>query len=79
MFVISYCFKEGDIMGIKPFFSSEVLDKSISLYGKRYSDLGMMWCELSKKTGIDLEILQSYDDWYILEDEFYYYKNKFYF
>jgi len=55
-------------------FRDEALNKCILLDGKRYSDTGMMWSGLSNITGIDIDTLSMYDDWYILDDEFYYFK-----
>ena len=46
----------------------------IDIRNKLYSDSGMMWEELSKITGIELEILMAYDNWYILDDGLYYFK-----
>lgn len=46
----------------------------VDITGKRYSDFGMKWDELSKLTGIDRSILEMYDDWYVLDDGLYYFK-----
>ena len=56
------------------YFENEAVDIAIDISGKRYSDGGMMWEELSKITGIDLATLMAYDDWYILDDGLYYFK-----
>lgn len=49
--------------------------KEIDVTGKKYSDYGIMWNELSEMTGISRSILERYDDWYILDDGLYYFKN----
>ena len=49
-------------------------DDIVDISGRRFSDFGMMWGKLSNLTGIDLDTLSMYDDWYILNDEFYYFK-----
>ena len=56
------------------YFKNDAYDIAIDINNKRYSDGGMMWAELSKMTGIDVSMLMAYDDWYILDDEFYYFK-----
>ena len=57
-------------------FSDDIYNNVVDITGKRYSDYGMMWYELSKETGIPRTILERYDDWYILDDGFYYYKDR---
>lgn len=56
-------------------FRDDVYKDAIDITGKKYSDYGMMWNELSKNTGISKSILERYDDWYILDDGLYYYKD----
>ena len=46
-------------------FRDDVYKDAIDITGKKYSDYGMMWNELSKNTGISKSILERYDDWYI--------------
>lgn len=60
-------------------FKDDVHRNIILLDGKRYSDTGMMLGELSNITGIDIDTLSMYDDWYILDDGFYYFKFHFIF
>ena len=60
-------------------FKEEALKNRVLLDGKRYSDFGMMWIGLSNITGIDIDTLSMYDDWYILDNEFYYFKTAFIF
>lgn len=55
-------------------FSADAKDIAIDISDKRYSDGGMMWNELSLLTGIDMDTLKAYDDWYILDDGLYYFK-----
>ena len=69
----------GDIMYFDYKFSDEALKKLILLDGKHYSDTGMMWGELSNITGIDMNTLSMYDNWYILDDGLYYFKSCFIF
>lgn len=74
MFVILYLLEEGDFMCVSFKFKDSIKDNLVNISGKRFSDYGMMWGRLSEITRIDLEILQRYDDWYILDDGFYYFK-----
>ena len=60
-------------------FKKDVDDIIIPITGKRYSDTGMMWQQLSNIIKIDMDTLSMYDDWYILDDGFYYYKSNFIF
>lgn len=60
-------------------FRYDVLRNVKFIDGKRYSDTGMMWEELSNITGIDIDTLSMYDDWYILDDGFYYFKSDYVF
>lgn len=55
-------------------FKDEVLMNRVLLDGKHYSNTGMMWSGLSNITGIDIDTLSMYDDWYILDDGLYYFK-----
>lgn len=55
-------------------FKDDVVKDIVLLDGKHYSDTGMMWGELSSITGIDIDTLSMYCDWYILDDGFYYFK-----
>ena len=58
-------------------YISEIgLKTAIDITGNRYSDSGMMWNELSIKTGIPRSIIERYDDWYILNNEFYFLKDR---
>ena len=57
-------------------FGDDVYNIAIDITGKRYSDYGMMWNELSMNTGIPRSILERYDEWYILDDGFYYFKDR---
>lgn len=66
-------------MYIKYEFKDDVKNDIILLDGKRYSDTGMMWRQLSDITGIDMDTLSMYDDWYILDDGFYYFKSNYIF
>ena len=60
-------------------FKDDVHKNIVLLDGKRYSDTGMMCGELSNITGIDMDTLSMYDDWYILDDGYYYFKSCFVF
>ena len=60
-------------------FKDDVHKDIILLDGKRYSDTGMMWKDLSNITGIDMDTLSMYDDWYILDGGYYYFKSNFVF
>lgn len=57
-------------------FREDAYKIAIDITGRKYSDYGMMWNELSKNTGISRSILERYDDWYILDDGFYYFKDR---
>lgn len=74
MFAIPYLFKEGDFMFSNIVVRDDFKDDIVDISGRRFSDFGMMWGKLSKLIGIDLDTLFMYDDWYILNDEFYYFK-----
>jgi len=56
-------------------FKDDIYNSAVDITGKRYSDYGMMWNELSKNVGIPSSIIERYDDWYILDDGFYYFKD----
>ena len=56
-------------------FKDNALEKRVLVDGKCYSDFGMMWSELSNITGIDIDTLSMYDNWYILDDGLYYFKS----
>ena len=58
------------------YFKNDVYDMAIDVTDKKYSDYGMMWDELSLNTGIPKSILERYDEWYILDNEFYYFKDR---
>lgn len=60
-------------------FKDDFHKNIVLLDGKRYSDIGMMWEELSNMTGIDMNTLSMYDDWYILDGGYYYFKSCFVF
>lgn len=60
----------------KSSFNNDINNLIIDITGKRYSDYGMMWNELSILTGIPRSILERYDDWYILDNEFYFFKDR---
>lgn len=57
-------------------FRDEAKDIAKNIDGKRFSDYGMMWNELSLRTGIPRSILERYDDWYFLDNGLYYFKDK---
>ena len=60
-------------------FEKDVGKIVVPITGKRYSDTGMMWRQLSNITRIDIDTLSMYDNWYILDDGFYYYKDNYIF
>lgn len=47
--------------------------------GMKYSNMGITKSELCKLVGIDMATINIYDNWYLLDDKFYYYKNEFIF
>lgn len=51
----------------------------VNLNDKRYSNRNICKDELSMITGIDDEILNRYDNWYILDNNFYYFKYSYVF
>lgn len=66
-----------EFLNIKPVnFSENVCGSVINLAGKKYSDLGMSREELSERIGIPKNIASTYDNWYILNGEFYYFKKR---
>lgn len=60
----------------RSFISENGSKMAIDITGKRYSDYGMMWNELCNNTGIPRSIIERYDDWFILDDGLYYFKDR---
>jgi len=65
-----------DVMFAHSSFRNDACKIAIDITSKRYSDYGMMWNELSNNTGIPMSIIERYDDWYILDNEFYFFKDR---
>lgn len=61
------------------YYNYKFCDNLVNLNDKRYSDNGISKEELSKYTGIDNKIIDRYDNWFILDDGYYYFKHSFVF
>lgn len=73
--VLFYCEAYGDMMNDRFICNGELID----IVGKKYSDMGISIKDLCKLLGIEREIINLYNNWYVLDDKFYYFKNEYVF
>ena len=77
--MLRYLLEEGIFMFNHSNFKDIVNEIVIDITKNHYTSYGIMLSKLSEMTGIPVQILQCYNNWYILDDTFYYFKDKYIF